>query len=391
VGIFTALLILSFLIFFHELGHFLAARFFGVQVDVFSIGFGKKLLTKQIGKTQWTISMIPLGGYVKMKGQDDTDPSFVSYDEDSYNVKKPWQRIIILLAGPFANFLLAFLLYLSISFIGVPKLLATVGDVNTTQPAYQAGVQVGDKIVQINGDKILYWEEIGESIQKNALNLQVTVLRKNEYIDLTITPRLQEVKNKFNETIERKIIGIKPDINSTTTIHYSIEKGLDYAYTQTLNASMLIVKGLQKLLSGLVPVEQLGGVVSIVDVTAKASSVGVTALLFFTALISVNLGVLNLLPIPALDGGHIVFNLYEMITKRKPNQEIMYKLTGSKISSKIYQEFNVMNPFERKIIIEINNNRKSFITKINIEDIPDGYKIHYFINKIKEQHPQLFI
>jgi regulator of sigma E protease len=327
VGIFTALLILSFLIFFHELGHFLAARFFGVQVDVFSIGFGKKLLTKQIGKTQWTISMIPLGGYVKMKGQDDTDPSFVSYDEDSYNVKKPWQRIIILLAGPFANFLLAFLLYLSISFIGVPKLLATVGDVNTTQPAYQAGVQVGDKIVQINGDKILYWEEIGESIQKNALNLQVTVLRKNEYIDLTITPRLQEVKNKFNETIERKIIGIKPDINSTTTIHYSIEKGLDYAYTQTLNASMLIVKGLQKLLSGLVPVEQLGGVVSIVDVTAKASSVGVTALLFFTALISVNLGVLNLLPIPALDGGHIVFNLYEMITKRKPNQEIMYKLT----------------------------------------------------------------
>jgi regulator of sigma E protease len=327
VGIFTALLILSFLIFFHELGHFLAARFFGVQVDVFSIGFGKKLLTKQIGKTQWTLSMIPLGGYVKMKGQDDTDPSFVSYDEDSYNIKKPWQRIIILLAGPFANFLLAFLLYLSISFIGVPKLLATVGDVNTTQPAYQAGVQVGDKIVQINGDKILYWEDIGESIQKSSLDLQLTVLRKNEYVDLTITPQLQQVKNRFNESIERRIIGIKPDMNSTRILHYSLEDGLNYAYTQTQNASMLIVKGLQKLLSGLVPVEQLGGVVSIVDVTAKASSVGITALLFFTALISVNLGVLNLLPIPALDGGHIVFNLYEMITKRKPNTEIMYKLT----------------------------------------------------------------
>jgi regulator of sigma E protease len=327
VGIFTALLILSFLIFFHELGHFLAARFFGVQVDVFSIGFGKKLLTKQIGKTQWTLSMIPLGGYVKMKGQDDADPSFVSYDEDSYNIKKPWQRIIILLAGPFANFLLAFLLYLSISFIGVPKLLATVGDVNTTQPAYQAGVQVGDRIVQINGDKILYWEDIGESIQKSSLNLQLTVLRKNEYVDLTITPQLQQVKNRFNETIERRIIGIKPDMNSTRTLHYNLEDGLDYAYTQTKNASMIIVKGLQKLLSGLVPVEQLGGVVSIVDVTAKASSVGITALLFFTALISVNLGVLNLLPIPALDGGHIVFNLYEMITKRKPNAEIMYKLT----------------------------------------------------------------
>jgi len=327
VGIFTALLILSFLIFFHELGHFTAARFFGVQVDVFSIGFGKKLVTKQIGKTEWTLSMIPLGGYVKMKGQDDSDPNFVSYDEDSYNVKKPWQRIVILLAGPFANFLLAFLLYLSISFIGVPKLLAMVGDVNATQPAYKAGVQVGDKIVQINGDKILYWEEIGDSIQKSSLSLDVTVLRENEYIDLTITPKLQEVKNNFNETIERKIIGIKPDMNSTSIIHYGISKGLDYAYSQTINASMLIVKGLQKLLSGLVPADQLGGVVSIVDVTAKASSVGITALLFFTALISVNLGVLNLLPIPALDGGHIVFNLYEMITKRKPNQEIMYKLT----------------------------------------------------------------
>ena len=327
MGIFTALIILSFLIFFHELGHFTAARFFGVQVDVFSIGFGKKLITKQIGKTQWTFSMIPLGGYVKMKGQDDTDPSFVSYDEDSYNIKKPWQRVIILLAGPFANFLLAFLLYLSISAIGVPKLLAVVGDINSTQPAYKAGVQVGDRITQINGKKIIYWEDIGEGIQNNTSQLQVTLLRKNEYIDLTITPELQKVRNKFNETVERKIIGIRPDINATTTVAYGLSDGLEYAYTQTQHASMLIIKGLQKLLSGLVPMEQLGGVVSIVDVTAKASSVGIISLLFFTALISVNLGVLNLLPIPALDGGHIMFNLYEMITKRKPNEEIMYKLT----------------------------------------------------------------
>jgi regulator of sigma E protease len=327
VGIFTALIILSFLIFFHELGHFTAARFFGVQVDVFSIGFGRKLFTKQIGKTQWTLSMIPLGGYVKMKGQDDSNPSFVSYDEDSYNIKKPWQRIIILLAGPFANFLLAFILYLSISFIGVPKLLAVVGDINHTQPAYQAGVKVGDRITQINGKRITYWEDIGESIQNNPSQLYITLLRENKFIDLTIVPELQKVQNRFNETVERKIIGIKPDINATTSVTYGVKQGLEYAYTQTENASMLIVKGLQKLLSGLVPMEQLGGVVSIVDVTAKASSVGIISLLFFTALISVNLGVLNLLPIPALDGGHIMFNLYEMISKRKPNEEIMYKLT----------------------------------------------------------------
>ena len=327
MGIFTALIILSFLIFFHELGHFTAARFFGVQVDVFSIGFGKKLISRQIGKTEWTFSMIPLGGYVKMKGQDDTNPSFVSYDEDSYNVKRPWQKIVILLAGPFANFLLAFLLYLSISAIGVPKLLAVIGDINSTQPAYKAGVQIGDKITQINGDKIVYWEDIGKSIQKNPSQIEITLLRENRYIDLTIVPELQKVRNKFNEIVERKIIGIKPDINATTTLTYGLNDGLEYAYLQTQNASMLIVKGLQKLLSGLVPMDQLGGVVSIVDVTAKASSVGIISLLFFTALISVNLGVLNLLPIPALDGGHIMFNLYEMITNRKPNEEIMYKLT----------------------------------------------------------------
>ena len=128
------LLVLSVLIFFHELGHFTAARFFGVQVDVFSIGFGKKLYSRMIGKTEWSISAVPLGGYVKMKGQDDADPTKVSYDEDSYNAKKPWQRIIILLAGPFANFLLAFLLYFAIANLGVPKLLPYVGKVNVQTP-----------------------------------------------------------------------------------------------------------------------------------------------------------------------------------------------------------------------------------------------------------------
>jgi len=327
VGIFTALIILSFLIFFHELGHFSAARFFGVQVDVFSIGFGKKIFTKKIGKTEWTISMIPLGGYVKMKGQDDSNPNLISYDQDSYNIKKPWERIIILLAGPFANFLLAFLLYFSISSIGIPKLLATIGDVNKTQPAYHAGIKVGDQILSINGEKIIYWEDMARTIQNNPNQLRLTILRENHYLDITVVPKIQNVKNRFNEIVQRKMIGIMPDKNSTHIVHYSFNQSINYAYTQTQQASMLIINGLKKLFSGLVPVEQLGGVVSIVDVTAQASKVGLLTLLFFTALISVNLGVLNLLPIPALDGGHIMFNLYEMITKKKPNEEIMYKLT----------------------------------------------------------------
>lgn len=327
MGIITALFILSFLVFFHELGHFTAARFFGVQVDVFSIGFGKKLLTKKIGKTLWSFSLIPLGGYVKMKGQDDSDPSHISHDEDSYTSKKPWQRIIILLAGPFANFLLAFLLYITIATMGVPTLLSTVGEVNTTQPAYKAGFLVGDNITQINGIPIQYWSEIGEAIKNAPSTLHVMVQRENNLIELTVIPESHKMLNIFKEEIDRKIIGITPDINSSIDVPYTLKQSIDYAYEQTKASSLLIVKSIQKLFAGSVPLDQVGGVVSIVDVTAKASHVGFIALLFFSALISVNLGVLNLLPIPALDGGHIVFNLYEMITKKVPNEEVMYKLT----------------------------------------------------------------
>jgi regulator of sigma E protease len=327
MGIFIALVIFSLLIFFHELGHFIAARFFKIHVEVFSIGFGKRILTKQIGQTQWSISTIPLGGYIRMKGQDDSDPSKKSFEDDSYNSKAPWQRIVISLAGPFANFFLAFLLYLSITAIGVPKLLSTVGDINMSQPAYEAGVRVGDTIRNINGQPILYWEEVGEKIQAQTTPISLTVLRDNNLIDFTITPKLLDVPNNFGEIEKRYLIGISPDINAIGTIHYGLSDGINYAYDQTQKASLYIFKSVQKLVMGLIPLENLSGVVGIVDTTAKVANMGMVALLFFTALISVNLGVINLLPIPALDGGHVLFNLYEMITKKAPNEEVMLKLT----------------------------------------------------------------
>jgi len=326
MGILVALLVLSVLIFFHELGHFTAARFFGVQVDVFSIGFGKKLYSKMIGKTQWSISAIPLGGYVKMKGQDDTDPTNISYDDDSYNTKRPWQRIIILLAGPFANFLMAFLLYLAISYMGVPKLLAYVGEVGKDTPAYQAGLQKEDKIVQINGDNILYWENIGKHINKSKDDITLIVEREQTLITLQLKPKVIDDQNIFGEKITRRIIGISP-LNKQTTVHYDFIDGFGYAWEETKKASLLIFKSVQKLITGVVSTDKLGGIITIVDVTAQASSAGILSLFFFTALISVNLGVLNLLPIPALDGGHIMFNLYEMLRGKAPSDNAMYYIT----------------------------------------------------------------
>lgn len=326
MGIFIAIIVLSVLIFFHELGHFAAARFFGVQVDVFSVGFGKKLYARTIGKTQWSISAIPLGGYVKMKGQDDTDPTKISYDHDSYNAKKPWQRIIILLAGPFANFLLAFILYFAIANLGVPKLLPYVGTISQDSPAFKAGLQKNDKLLQINGVNIQYWENIGEHINASHNDIELVVERENKLINLLLQPKLIEDKNVFGEKITRRIIGITPS-GKQTTVYFGLIDGIHYAWEETKKASVLIVQSVQKLITGVVGTDKLGGIITIVDVTAQASSAGLLALFFFTALISVNLGVLNLLPIPALDGGHIMFNIYEMITGKPASEQTMMYIT----------------------------------------------------------------
>ena len=326
MGIIIALFVLSVLIFFHELGHFTAARLFGVHVEVFSIGFGKRIWTKKIGQTEWSLSAVPLGGYVKMKGQDDTDPTKKVNAPDSYNAKKPWQRIIILLAGPFANFLMAFLLYLAISWMGVPKLLPYVGDVSKDAPAYQAGIQKGDKIVEINGTPIRFWENIGKAINDTEGTILLTVERNGTRQQISIVPKVIEDKNIFGEKITRRIIGISP-APKQTTITYGLFDGFVYAWDETVKASTLIFQSVQKLLTGVVGADKLGGIITIVDVTAQASHQGLLALFFFTALISVNLGVLNLLPIPALDGGHIIFNLYEMIRGKEPNEQVMYYMT----------------------------------------------------------------
>ena len=144
MGTITFLLVLSFLVFFHELGHFLAARFFGVKVEKFSIGFGKAIYSKYWAGTTWQFAMIPLGGYVQMKGQNDSNPTLVESGDDSYNTKKPWQRIIILFAGPFANFILAAILYFSIALMGAKTLAPVIGNISPNSVAAVSGLQTND-------------------------------------------------------------------------------------------------------------------------------------------------------------------------------------------------------------------------------------------------------
>ena len=320
----ASIIVLSFLIFFHELGHFLMARLVGVKVEVFSIGFGKKLFCKKIGDTNWCISAIPLGGYVQMKGQDDTNPALKNFDPDSYNSKTPWQRILILLGGPLFNFLLALIIYFGVYLHGVTKLAPVVGKVIKDSPAFYV-LKKGDRILEINGVKIKTFDEIGPIIQKNDV-LHLKVLRNGKIIMLTLKPKITISKNIFNEEVKRKIIGIYPS-GDVVVVHYSFFEALKEAFKKFIDASSLIVKSITKMISGAIGLENLSGPIGIVDITAKVSQAGIIPLLMLTALLSVNLGILNLLPIPALDGGHIIFNLYEAIFKKEVNEEIMVKLT----------------------------------------------------------------
>ncbi len=320
----SAIVILSFLIFFHELGHFLMAKLVGVKVEVFSIGFGKKLFCKKIGETNWCLSAVPLGGYVQMKGQDDTDPAKKSNDSDSYTSKTPWQKILILLGGPGFNFLLAILIYFFVALTGWNKLAPVVGETIPNTPAAKI-LKPGDEILAINYHKIKTWDDIPKFIQKsNEIILEIK--RKNKILKVEIKPKIEIMKNIFSETVKRKIIGIVPS-GKIIKVKYSFLDAVKITVDKFIADSTLIVKGIEKLLTGAIGLNTISGPIGIVDVTAKVASYGLEPLLLLTALLSVNLGILNLLPIPALDGGHIMFNLYEAIFKKELNEQIMVKLT----------------------------------------------------------------
>ena len=324
MGILVSILVLSGLIFFHELGHYMAARLMGVYVEVFSIGFGKKLFSFHKFGTQWSISAIPLGGYVKMKGQDDSDPTKKSLDDDSYNTKTPVQKIFILLAGPAANFVIAYILYFFIALGAPPILSPVIGEVLKDSPALASGLQKDDTIKAINGVQIDTWKGMAEGITQAKGAIDLEILRNGFVEHIILTPKLRETKNMFGETISRKMIGISPN---GTTHPLAIEDTFSYTNEKFIFASTMIFTGVKKLLFGEVPTKDLGGVISIVKLTADATDAGWMSVLFFAALISVNLGVLNLLPIPALDGGHIMFNLYELIFRREASEKVIINLT----------------------------------------------------------------
>ncbi len=310
----VAVLMLAFLIFVHELGHFTIARICGVKVEVFSIGFGKKLCFFKLFGTQFALSLIPLGGYVKLKGMDKEENETNESAHDSYVQKSPFQKLWILFGGAFFNFIFAILVYFFLALSGEKVLLPVIGDLEKN--ALEAGLLKGDKILSINHKKIASFREIRSVVARSQGELVLEIERNHQILEKRLTPKIVAIisdSNDPNEMIRYKAIGIKPDMQKMGVVSYSFFQAFEKALSRFKEGVVLIVDSLRRLIMGSSSVKELSGVVGIVGALSHASSLSM--LLLFGAFLSINLGVLNLLPIPVLDGAQMLGVVFKNIFK----------------------------------------------------------------------------
>ena len=338
-----AILALGVLIFVHELGHFLVAKMFNVKVEKFSLGFGPKLYGKQIGETEYLLSAFPLGGYVKMFGEGgiieggDALESFGDGKEGtqalplelteaeklrSFAHKPPLARIAIVIAGPTFNLIFAWLAFIVLCMLGVPTVTAKIGDVLPDKPAAKAGIQKNDIVTSINGKPVSRWDELASMIaESKGQSITLTVKRDTQDIPFSITPEPRESKNLFGEKVNSYAIGVA-SAGDIITEYFGPIEAIGKGTTQTITVIKLTFMSLVKLAQRIVPLDTVGGPIMIVKMAGEQAAAGGANFLAFMALLSINLGVLNLLPVPVLDGGHLFFYIWELIFRRPVKQKV---------------------------------------------------------------------
>ncbi|MCI5207911.1 MAG: RIP metalloprotease RseP [Candidatus Electrothrix sp. ATG2] len=319
-SLFSFILVLGVLIFVHELGHFLFAKLFGVRVLTFSLGFGNKLISKKWGDTEYCLSAFPLGGYVKMFGEQPDEEIAEEEQAVSFTHKTVWQRFGIVLAGPLFNLIFAvFIFWLMFMFVEMPKPLAPVIDqVSAGSAAEKAGLQDGDTILKINGLKIKSWLQVPALVNSSeGREMTLGIKRNNKLLTVKVTPVLTQVDPSEEE--KRYLLGIqnKGDLKFAKKNPFD---ALVAACVETWDTTVLTFNGIIMIFKKMIPASQIGGPTRIAEIAGQQLEAGWLSLISFTVLLSINLGILNLLPIPVLDGGHLVFLSIEAV-RRKPLTE----------------------------------------------------------------------
>ena len=314
----AAILVLGFLIFVHELGHFVVAKLSGVSVLRFSLGFGPRVLATQRGETEYALSLIPLGGYVKMLGEDESSEAAITDVARSFAHQPLWKRFSIVFAGPASNLLWSWLCLLIVALfwgVLVPSEQPIVGGLVHGLPAEKAGLQTNDRIVSVNGTETKSWDQVVEfTLSSKGSPMHLEVERGDSKLHVTITPEKQPTLNVFGETVgEAYRIGIE---RATDTEKVAPIEAPWLAARQVYIYSELIVMSLVKMAQGKISTRELGGPITIARIAGERAQSGLKNLLEFVAFLGVNLGVLNLLPIPVLDGGHLFFFVAEGIFRR---------------------------------------------------------------------------
>ncbi|MDO4719267.1 MAG: RIP metalloprotease RseP [Peptostreptococcaceae bacterium] len=307
--IIIALIVFGIIVTVHEAGHFLVAKFFKVTVHEFAVGMGPKIAGKKYKETEYSLRALPLGGYVRMEGEDED-----SKDPNGFNNKPVLQRMAIIFAGPFMNFLLTILI-LSILFSvsGVPSRF--VGGTAPDMPAAEAGLIEGDEILRINGKEVRTPEQVSREIMDSQGEISVDVRRGKQILRFEMTPTVQE---------GRRMIGIQ------YANRKSSGAAIVYGFRQTFALARQMLGFLGKLVTGKMGMGGLSGPVGIISEVGKAAQTGFASVVGLAALISLNLGLINLMPIPALDGSRILFQIIELIRGKKidPNKEGYVHMVG---------------------------------------------------------------
>jgi len=311
--IIATIIVLGVLIFVHELGHFLMAKKSKVGVITFSLGFGPKLFGKKIGETQYQISLIPLGGYVKMVGEEPGEKIPPELLAKSFSAQPVGKRLGIVFAGPFFNFLFAVVVFAAAFMVGMPALLPEVGEVKPNFPAHQAGLQKGDLIVEANGSPTKRWDDLAKIIHESGDRpLLLKVERDKKTFPLSVTPQVSAQKNIFGDEVRVGLIGISPSGRSFTE-RFDPFTATYKAFIQSWRITELTVISVVKIIEGKISAKTIGGPILIAQLAGQQAKAGVLSLAIFMAVISINLVILNVLPIPILDGWHILIFLIEGI------------------------------------------------------------------------------